>query len=104
MEEKETYKFQPNKTVIGDIDLKLNVFKNNEDYYNTLSDTDKEIYNLVKNSLLEIFPQVENQNKKLEFDDMSRNIAENFAFVMMRALNKLVTEKIQPLITQEVIK
>lgn len=64
--------------------------------YDTLSNDDKEIFELTRNSILEIFPL----NDKNIYDELCLQFAENFAFIQLNMLNKFMDLKIQIKLTE----
>ena len=56
--------------------------------YNSLSQQEKEYFEIFRNSILEIFP-VENKNT---YNDVTISYAERFAFIGIKTISKIVTE------------
>lgn len=64
--------------------------------YNNLSNDDKIIFELLRNSILEIFPL----NDKNKYDELCLKFAENFAFINLNGLNKIIELKVQTAIQE----
>lgn len=69
---------------------KFSVDINDKKAYQYLSVEDQKYFEFLRNSLLEIFP---NKNGKFESDAIAS--AENFAFINLNAINKIIDTKLE---------
>lgn len=58
--------------------------------YEKLSDTNKELFVMCRNSLLEIFPTVDMKGES--YDEFTLAYAENFAFIQIKVFGVLTTQ------------
>ncbi len=76
-----------NSTITDKTNYKIDII--DTDKYNSLSEIDRKIFEVLRNSMLEIFPVVNNKH-----DELSVRLAENHAFVQLNMIS-LITEKIK---------
>lgn len=76
-----------NTTITDKNSYKIDII--DTDKYNSLSEIDRKIFEVLRNSMLEIFPVVNNKH-----DELSVRLAENHAFVQLNMIS-LITEKIK---------
>jgi len=73
-------------TITDQKNFKLTIV--NKERFSALSVTDQKIFEQLRNSILEFFPYSDGK-----FDDMSINLAENFAFINLIGINSAIDLK-----------